>query len=304
MVDVWGAGRVGIRLSPATTQPGETPLDSTVMDTYGAYVDALSEIGLLYVHDIEGVTQQTRDADEVDFHALRKRFGGAYIANNIYDLDLAEETLAAGRCGPLQLRASLPRQPRSGRTFPDRRAAGGRTQALLVRRGIGGLFGLADDARSRRTDADEGAPGVNAADVFTKLDVELKPDPSRTVIRPFGFGYPAAFERKPTRAQDVARRVMDLDTASRDRMLQLLQAAMEERHRKRRWRVRAAVRGGEGRPWHHSRGGARPATARRLFQPGICLRIRSALQSQHRDVARRGPERRQHPLPAIAARGR
>ena len=32
-----------------------------------------------------------------------------------------------------------------------------------------------------------------AADVFTTLDVELKPDPSRTVIRPFGFDYPSAF---------------------------------------------------------------------------------------------------------------
>ena len=70
-----------------------------------------------------------------------------------------------------------------------------------------------------------------AADVFTKLEVELKPDPSRTVIRPFSFGYPSAFERTPTRAQDVARRVMELEPTSRDRMLQLLQASMEERHR-------------------------------------------------------------------------
>ena len=29
---------------------------------------------------------------------------------------------------------------------------------------------------------------MNAADVFATLDVELKPDPSRTVIRPFSFG--------------------------------------------------------------------------------------------------------------------
>lgn len=70
-----------------------------------------------------------------------------------------------------------------------------------------------------------------AADVFTKLDVELKPNPSRTVIRPFSFGYPSAFDRKPTRAQDVARRVMALDEAMRGRMLQLLQASMQKRHR-------------------------------------------------------------------------
>ena len=95
-VDGWGAGRVGIRLSPATTQPGETPLDSQVMETFGAYVDALSQRGLLYIHDIEGVTQQTREADGVDFAALRRRFDGAYIANNQYTLDLAESVLDKG----------------------------------------------------------------------------------------------------------------------------------------------------------------------------------------------------------------
>lgn len=96
VVSVWGAGRVGIRLSPATTMPGETPLDSRVMDTFGTYVDALSQRSLLYIHDIEGVTQQTRDADGVDFPALRRRFNGAYIANNQYTLDLAETVLGQG----------------------------------------------------------------------------------------------------------------------------------------------------------------------------------------------------------------
>ena len=97
VVDVWGAKRVGIRISPATTAPGETPLDSTTMETFGTYVDALSKIGLLYVHDIEGVTQQTREvSDDISFPALRRRFSGAYIANNQYTLDLAEKTLAAG----------------------------------------------------------------------------------------------------------------------------------------------------------------------------------------------------------------
>jgi N-ethylmaleimide reductase len=97
VTEVWDPGKVGIRISPATTMPGETPLDSDPMATYGAYVDALSEFGLLYIHDIEGVTQLSRDPSGVDFVALRKRFGGAYIANNQYTLSLAEETLAAGK---------------------------------------------------------------------------------------------------------------------------------------------------------------------------------------------------------------
>ena len=95
---VWGGGsRVGIRISPATTMPGNTPLDSDVMATYGTYVDALSRAGLLYIHDIEGVTQLTREVPkEVDFAALRRRFSGAYIANNQYTVPLAEKMLAQG----------------------------------------------------------------------------------------------------------------------------------------------------------------------------------------------------------------
>jgi N-ethylmaleimide reductase len=97
VINVWGPKRVGIRISPVTTAPGETPLDSATMDTYGAYVDALSRLGLLYIHDIEGVTQLSREASGgVNFAALRERFDGAYIANNQYTLDLAERTLAAG----------------------------------------------------------------------------------------------------------------------------------------------------------------------------------------------------------------
>ena len=98
VTSVWGGGRrVGIRISPATTMPGNTPLDSEVMATFGTYVDALSKAGLLYIHDIEGVTQMTRDTPEgVDFPALRRRFSGAYIANNQYTLELAEQVLARG----------------------------------------------------------------------------------------------------------------------------------------------------------------------------------------------------------------
>jgi len=97
VLTVWDKSRVGIRISPATTMPGSTDVDSTVMETYGTYVDALSKLGLLYIHDIEGVTQLTRETPEgVDFKALRKRFSGAYIANNQYTLKLAEEVLASG----------------------------------------------------------------------------------------------------------------------------------------------------------------------------------------------------------------
>jgi len=96
VTEVWGGDRVGIRISPGTTMPGGTPLDSDPMGTYGAYLDALAQFGLMYIHDIEGVTQMSRDANGIDYPALRRRFSGAYIANNNYTRELAEQTLAEG----------------------------------------------------------------------------------------------------------------------------------------------------------------------------------------------------------------
>jgi predicted GH43/DUF377 family glycosyl hydrolase len=73
---------------------------------------------------------------------------------------------------------------------------------------------------------------MEAADVFKTLDIELKPDPSRTVIRPFSFGYPAAFAKdRPLRMQQVAQRLLALDAAMRERMRGLLAVPMRERHR-------------------------------------------------------------------------
>jgi N-ethylmaleimide reductase len=96
VVDVWGADRVGIRLSPATTQPGGAAIDSTVMETYGTYLDELSALGLAYTHFIEGVTYTTHESpDEIDFAELRRRSPGAYIANNELSVEDAERMLEA-----------------------------------------------------------------------------------------------------------------------------------------------------------------------------------------------------------------
>jgi N-ethylmaleimide reductase len=99
VVDAWdGGARVGVRISPATTSPGETPLDSDVMGTYGQYIDGLNALGVQYIHVIEGITRETREAPGgVDFLALRRRFRGTYMANNRYDKELAEQALESGR---------------------------------------------------------------------------------------------------------------------------------------------------------------------------------------------------------------
>jgi predicted GH43/DUF377 family glycosyl hydrolase len=73
---------------------------------------------------------------------------------------------------------------------------------------------------------------MQPADVFTKLDIELHPDPARTVIRPFRFEYPEAFAAdRPSRMQAVADRVLALDEATRERVFAYIAGPMRERHR-------------------------------------------------------------------------
>ena len=89
---VWGGDRVGVRLSPLTPQPGNTPLDSDPMGTYSTLVERLDTFGLAYIHVIEGATQGSREEPAgFDIQAIRRLFRGAYIANNGYTRALALE---------------------------------------------------------------------------------------------------------------------------------------------------------------------------------------------------------------------
>jgi len=94
---VWGADRVGLRLSPLSTAIGDTPLDSTPMETHGYLVNRLGEMGLAYLHVVEGQLHSDNGADNFDVRALRAAFGGAYMANNGYDRQMATEATALGR---------------------------------------------------------------------------------------------------------------------------------------------------------------------------------------------------------------
>lgn len=73
---------------------------------------------------------------------------------------------------------------------------------------------------------------MEAGRIFTKLELELKPDPSRTVVRPFDFAWVEGFEDgRPPRREVVASRLLSLEPDYRERMLQLLLNAMRPRHR-------------------------------------------------------------------------
>ena len=89
-----GAERTGIRISPVT--PANDVSDSNPQPLFDYIVDQLNALKLVYIHVIEGATGGPRDIAPFDYASLRKRFGGAYMANNAYDFELATKVLAAG----------------------------------------------------------------------------------------------------------------------------------------------------------------------------------------------------------------
>jgi N-ethylmaleimide reductase len=90
-----GADRTGVRLSPVSPASG-TVISKDEQPLFNHVVEKLDALGITYIHVVEGATGGPRDAAPFDFAALRKRFSNAYIANNGYDLDLANQHLADG----------------------------------------------------------------------------------------------------------------------------------------------------------------------------------------------------------------
>jgi N-ethylmaleimide reductase len=88
-----GAERTGVRLSPVSPAGGVVP-SSDEQPQYDHVVEKLDELGIAYIHVVEGVTAGPRDGTPFDFDKLRKSFRNTYIANNGYDLELAGSRLA------------------------------------------------------------------------------------------------------------------------------------------------------------------------------------------------------------------
>ncbi|MBK1660792.1 alkene reductase [Paracraurococcus ruber] len=91
----FGADRTGVRISPAS--PANDIADSDPQPLFGHVAAALGRFGLAYLHVVEGATGGPRDIIPFDFVALKRAFGGPYLANNGYDKALAEAALRDGR---------------------------------------------------------------------------------------------------------------------------------------------------------------------------------------------------------------
>jgi N-ethylmaleimide reductase len=97
-ISVFGAGRVGIRLSPVSAANAAMQ-DSNPQATYGALVEALAQRHIAFVHFIEGNTGGARDLTGFDFAWAKKVLaaaGVAYIANNKYDRTMAINAVESG----------------------------------------------------------------------------------------------------------------------------------------------------------------------------------------------------------------
>ncbi|TCU53643.1 N-ethylmaleimide reductase [Novosphingobium sp. PhB57] len=96
VADEIGAGRTGVRLSPVSPASGIVP-SGDEQPQFNHVVEALNGLGIAYIHVVEGATGGPRDAAPFDYDALRQRFGNTYIANNGYNLELANSRLGDGK---------------------------------------------------------------------------------------------------------------------------------------------------------------------------------------------------------------
>lgn len=94
VVDVAGADRVGVRLSPVN--PFNDMKDSNPQAMFNYVTEQLNQFGLAYLHVVEGGIHGGGESDPFDFSQMRKLFKGAYIANLAYDKARGNAAIASG----------------------------------------------------------------------------------------------------------------------------------------------------------------------------------------------------------------
>jgi N-ethylmaleimide reductase len=96
VVAVWGAQRVGYRVSP--NSGFNSMSDSDPIATFSYFADELNRLGLVYLHAVEAVAGPAapRPGTALAAPMLRQRFKGTLILNGGYDAQSAEAAIARG----------------------------------------------------------------------------------------------------------------------------------------------------------------------------------------------------------------
>ena len=128
IVGVWGADRVGVRLSPAAAF--NDMADSHPAATFSTAVNELNRFGLAYLHIVEPIAGDPVPAGEMpDIRFFRKIWRGALMGNKGYDLARANAVIHDGAADLVSFAAlflanpDLPERLRRGGPFnpPDRK---------------------------------------------------------------------------------------------------------------------------------------------------------------------------------------
>ena len=113
MRDVWGPGRVGVRLSPSGTF--NDMFDSRPRETFGYAARALGALDLAYLHVIAPDEADRRHAppgwEAVPVSYFRPLFNGALIGAGGYTLDSAEAAVAGGEADAVAFARSFIANP-------------------------------------------------------------------------------------------------------------------------------------------------------------------------------------------------
>ena len=87
-ISVWGPGRVGVHLAPRGD--AHSMGDSNPLATFGYVAEQLGKRGIAFIFTRESLGPNRISPE------LKKRFGGVLIANEGFNLETAQQTIAAG----------------------------------------------------------------------------------------------------------------------------------------------------------------------------------------------------------------
>jgi len=90
VIDVWGADRVGYRISPSGTFNSMS--ESNPIQTFSYLAEQLNRLGIVYLHVVDPVGDGTKRVSPV----LRQKFNRSYIVNGGFDLDSANAAIRNG----------------------------------------------------------------------------------------------------------------------------------------------------------------------------------------------------------------
>jgi len=98
VVNVWGAERVGVRVSP--TGSFNDMYDEDPVSTYAAFAGQLNEIGVGYIEVVEDSFQGNHESGRPEsvISAIRQAYNGTYIGNGAYQAGEARERIRDRLC--------------------------------------------------------------------------------------------------------------------------------------------------------------------------------------------------------------